>query len=347
MKLARTLTIVIAIAITILFAWQANSPVFAKPIPPSCSGKNLMDTLKKNDPEAYKDLVRRENETLNGKGLLWKIERPGVRPSYLYGTMHMSDDRLISLPAPVAKALADAQSVALEIGDVLDEKKMASEVVKNISLIAFTDGRTIESVLSADELKLLKTKLNDMEIPYASSRIMKPWFVMLSMALPKCEQARQRAGLKALDATIALTAQKNGSKIIGLETVKEQFSAFASLSIKDQKVLLLSSLHMGSLLDDQIETMTQLYLQRRTAALWQFSLYMSHKYAKASKDELTALKNFEQALIVKRNKIMSSRAQPIINKGNMFMAVGALHLPGQHGLVALLRKAGYKLSVVY
>ncbi len=347
MKLARAFIIAIAIAITILFAWQANSPVFAKQLPPGCSGKNLLDALKKNDPQAYKELVRREDATLNGKGLLWKIERPGMRPSYLYGTMHMSDDRLTTLPAPVARALGEAQSVALEIGDVLDDKKMAQEVVKNISLIAFTDGRTIESVLSPDELKLLKAKLHDLEIPYAGSRMMKPWFVMLSMALPKCEVARQKAGLKALDARIALTAQKNGSTIIGLETVKEQFSAFASLSIKDQKVLLLSSLHMGHLLDDQIETMTQLYLQGRTAALWQFSLYMSHKYAKVSKGELEALKNFEQALIVKRNKIMSLRAQPVIEKGNMFMAVGALHLPGPDGLVTLLRKAGYKLSVVY
>jgi len=74
---------------------------------------------------------------------------------------------------------------------------------------------------------------------------------------------------------------------------------------------------------------------------------MSHKYTKISKNELAALKNFEQALIVKRNKIMSLRAKPIIEKGNMFMAVGALHLPGPDGLVTLLRKAGYKLSVVY
>ncbi len=347
MKLARALIIVIALAITILFAWQANSPVFAKPQTPACRGNNLLEALKTENPPAYKDLIRREKETPNGQGLLWKIERAGVRPSYLYGTMHMTDDRLTTLPGPVADVLDDAKTVALEIGEVLDESKMTMEVIKNIRLMAFTDGRTIESVLSPPEIKLLKTKLNDLNMPYAASRIMKPWFVMLSMALPKCELARQKAGLKALNASIALTAKNNGSKIIGLETVKEQFSAFASLSIKDQKVMLLNSLHMGHLLNDQIETMTQLYLQRRIAALWQFSLHMSHKYAKATKEEFAALKNFERVLIIKRNQVMSLRAQPLINKGNLFMAVGALHLPGKDGLVALLRKAGYKLSVVY
>ncbi len=360
MKFVRTIIILLAVVITMLFAWQANSPAFAKAPGsasaqiPGCRGKNLLDALKTSDPKAYNALVARENAIPNGKGLLWKIERQGTRPSYLYGTMHMSDKRLVTLPRIVADRLDHADRVALELEEVLNDKKMQQEVVKNIGLIAFMDGRTLDTVLSKEEIGRVKTTLKKYNMAYATSRMMKPWFVMLSVALPLCEIERQKAGLKALDATIARTALSNGTKVIGLETVREQFAAFAAMPLEDQKKFLMNSLRMHDLLDDQIETMTQLYLQRRTAALWEFAVYLTKKFAAQNKDgkrdiekELIALKKFENELLIKRNHVMAKRAQPLLAKGNLFIAVGALHLPGKQGLVTLLQKAGYKVSAVY
>ena len=354
MKLVRTIIILVAVAITMLFTWQANAPVFAKSIAPACRGTNLLDRLQATDSAAYAALRKREAATPNGQGLLWKIEREDLAASYLYGTMHISDERLTTLPGPVADALDQAKTVALELDEIADDKKMQQEIVKNIGLITFANGRTLDKVLSKNELLHLKTVLRKMNMPYAASRIMKPWFVMLSLALPACEKARQKAGLKAVDAIIAQTAQKNGARLVGLETVREQFSAFDSMSLDNQRRFLMNSLRMIDLLDDQIETMAQLYLQRRTAGLWEFAVYLTKKSArdhgrspKQMHAELDALKKFERELVIKRNNVMRARALPWLASGNLFMAVGALHLPGKHGLVALLREAGYKVSVVY
>ncbi len=359
MKLVRTIVILIAVAITMLFVWQANSPVFAKapspgPTAPTCHGTNLLEALQTRDPKAFKALQERENNTLNGKGLLWKIERPGIPPSWLYGTMHLSDDRLTTLPGPVADALDEASTVALELEEIADEAKMASAVVRNFSQLAFTDGRTLDSVLSQQELKLLKAALQKYHMPYASSRIMKPWFLMLSLSMPLCEVARQKTGFKSLDETIARTAKKNGARIIGLESVKQQFAVFNTLSEKIQKEFLMSTLRLHHFLDDQIETMKQLYLQRRPAALWEFSLYLTRKDIGDAKDsqnqnldELAALKQFERELVIKRNKGMRNRALPLLEKGKLFIAVGAAHLPGKGGLVNLLQKSRYKVTAVY
>ncbi len=160
--------------------------------------------------------------------------------------------------------------------------------------------------------------------------------------------------LKALDAVIARTAQKNGAALVGLETVREQFAAFDRMSIDNQKRFLMNSLRMAHLLDDQIETMTQLYLQRRTAALWEFAVYLTRKSAIEQgggaaqlQKELKALKKFESELVIKRNRVMARRALPLLEKGNIFIAVGALHLPGKTGLVTLLQTAGYQVSAVY
>jgi uncharacterized protein len=354
MRRARTIVILVAMAITMLFVWQANTPAFAKAPAPTCRGTNLLEAMQTKDPKGYADLLAREKAIVNGKGLLWKIERPGTATSYLYGTMHMSDDRLTTLPGPVADALDEAGTVALELEEIVDEAKMNKAVIRNLGLLTFTDGRTLDSVLAGDNLRLLKKTLKRYSMPYASTRIMKPWFVMLSLSMPLCEIERQKVGLKALDKTIAETAQKNGAKIVGLESVREQFAVFASLSEKFQKEFLLSTLRQHHQLDDQIETMKQLYLQRRSAALWEFALYVTRKDVarnngnrKQAFDELAALKKFESELVIKRNKVMHDRSLPLLEKGNLFIAVGAAHLPGKTGLVSLLRKSGYKVSVVY
>jgi uncharacterized protein YbaP (TraB family) len=51
-------------------------------------------------------------------------------------------------------------------------------------------------------------------------------------------------------------------------------------------------------------------------------------------------------MITTRNKTMAAHAEPILAKGNAFIAVGALHLPGPEGLIELLRKNGYTVSMV-
>jgi uncharacterized protein YbaP (TraB family) len=51
-------------------------------------------------------------------------------------------------------------------------------------------------------------------------------------------------------------------------------------------------------------------------------------------------------MVNSRNKVMAEHAAPILAKGNAFMAVGALHLPGPEGLVEGFRKAGYTVTAV-
>ncbi len=53
---------------------------------------------------------------------------------------------------------------------------------------------------------------------------------------------------------------------------------------------------------------------------------------------------FLKYLISDRNHIMAERAVPIIDKGNAFIAVGALHLPGKDGIIELLRTKGYRVT---
>lgn len=65
---------------------------------PACAGADMLSALQKDDPATYRKIETEAAATPNGKGLLWKLEKAGERPSFLFGTMHMSDPRVTTLP---------------------------------------------------------------------------------------------------------------------------------------------------------------------------------------------------------------------------------------------------------
>jgi hypothetical protein len=86
----------------------------------------------------------------------------------------------------------------------------------------------------------------------------------------------------------------------------------------------------------------QLYLGRQIGVIWPLQLALAEQVGVAP-DAFTSL---EHSLLATRNLGMRENAVPHLAQGGAFIAVGALHLPGRHGLVALLREAGYTVTPV-
>ena len=178
-------------------------------------------------------------------------------------------------------------------------------------------------------------------IPPASVATMKPWMLATMVALPACELARQSAGQPILDKKLAEDAQASGKALEGLETIAEQLGAMASLPMDFHMKGLVETLKLGDRMDDVIETMIVLYKAERVDMFW--PLFRETLPQQAGDDGYAA---FEQAMIRTRNRTMAERAGAVLSRGNAFIAVGALHLPGEEGLVELFRKAGFTVSAV-
>ena len=171
---------------------------------------------------------------------------------------------------------------------------------------------------------------------------MKPWMLSALVALPACEMARKAAGAPVLDVKLAEDAKAAGKKLEGLETIADQLHAMASLPMEFHLKGLIDTLKLGDRMDDVIETMIELYVQGDTGTFWPlFRAVLPDEEA-----DKAGYAAFEQAMIVERNKTMIKNAEPIIDAGNAFIAVGALHLPGPDGLIELLRKAGHTVTAV-
>jgi uncharacterized protein len=94
--------------------------------------------------------------------------------------------------------------------------------------------------------------------------------------------------------------------------------------------------------DDIMETLVQMYVKRQVGAAMPFQLALAAENGVPA----SAFDGFQKTLLVDRNVKMRDAATPMLEKGNVFIAVGALHLPGETGLVSLLRERGYTVTPV-
>ncbi|HEY4191650.1 MAG TPA: TraB/GumN family protein [Mesorhizobium sp.] len=339
LKLLAALNVLFFLSFMIFLLFAAGK---ARADTPVCVGADLTVNLQKDDPAAYRKIVDEAAATPNGKGLLWKLEKPGQEPSYLFGTMHMTDPRVTTLPASAQKALEAAGTVIIETTEVLDQKKMMATLAKEPDLMMFTDKTTLSSLLSPTDAAAMAKALDERGIPALSVAKMKPWMLSAMVALPACELARKAGGAAVLDVKLAQDAKAAGKGVEGLETAADQLRAMASLPMDFHMRGLVDTLKLGDKMNDVNETMIDLYQRGEIGMIWPLFRVVLPDEA----DDPAGYAAFEEAMVTGRNKVMAEHAAPILAKGSAFMAVGALHLPGAEGLVEEFRKAGYTVTAV-
>ncbi len=305
---------------------------------PVCQGKDLLPELVASDPTAQARIEAAAAKVENGGALLWRVSRPGVKPSHLFGTIHLSDARVTSLSPPVEAALGSAKRVALEVAD-LSPKAFAAALGSLQEHIVFRDAAGLAGVLDADELSTALTALTRVGFPAAAQTRLRPWFVTLMLAVTDCERARMQAGKEPLDLQIGQTARNRGIPVLGLETLESQLLVMSGIPEADQLSVLKATLKTHARTADAVETMLQRYLAREMGKV----LPMQAEMIRAHGLDPTAMESFRHALLTVRNPRMRDAALPILAKGEAFIAVGALHLIGDNGLVALLRQSGYEV----
>jgi uncharacterized protein YbaP (TraB family) len=306
-----------------------------------CSGKNMLDELRVSDAAAHARIMAVAGETENANALFWKIERAGTPASYLFGTMHLTDDRINTLSPTVDAALKAARQLILEVGD-LSPTSFMKAFASTRNLMMFTDGRRLEQLLSEAEYAKVAGVLQRSGFTAQAAGAFRPWVATLMLALSDCERRRAGEGLLPLDARLAKDAIARGVDVIGLESLEQQFHAMADVPEADQVDMLKASLRSYDRIDDVVETTVQLYLTRQLGAVWPFQLALAERLG-VSPD---AFKSVEQSLLFSRNLGMRDKALAPLAEGGVLIAVGALHLPGKQGLVALFREAGYTLTPV-
>jgi uncharacterized protein YbaP (TraB family) len=306
-----------------------------------CRGIDMLEEARTQRPELYARIMAQAEATENSGAVLWKVEREGTPASYLFGTVHLTDERVTTLSPAVKSALEDSSTIALEVSD-LTEKATTSVLAKSAPLVMYTDGRRLDRQLSASEYEVVKGIIKRSGMPADLAAQFKPWIITLIMSVSDCERAKVQAGGRVLDMQIAEYGKQHDMQVLGLETIPEQLQSLADVPEGQQLNMLRASLKFADRTDDMMETLVQLYLKRKIAAAMPFQIAMARQMGIGD----DAFATFQQKVLIERNEKMAARAEPLFEKGGLFVAVGALHLSGQLGLVALLRNAGYTVTAI-
>ena len=266
------------------------------------------------------------------RGLLWELERPGVPPSWVFGTLHSNDPRVTALPAPVAHAFARARTFAMEI--YLSEFEEADF----FEAMQFDDGRRLEPLVGEETYAQLREALGVAAPPEEALARTKPWAAYLRVA-----QVRDAGSAPTLDRTLFVAARERRLMMIGLESLEEQVAALDAIPLDTQLALLRHSLGHRAELEATVEPTIQAWRSRDLAALARINRAVAGGDHELARHYAT----LTRTLVEGRSALMAHRLFLPLRRGRVFVAVGALHLYGAKGLLAQLRGQGYRLRRVY
>jgi hypothetical protein len=264
--------------------------------------------------------------TLNG--VLFEITRAGKPPSYLFGTMHLDDPKVVAQLERVEPLLSRVDRLVMEA--VPDGLAM----IKAAAAGFYTDGRSLKDVVDAPFYARVVEILAERGVPELVLRRMKPWNVAVTLSLPGGDNTA------FLDLRLYNRAEELGLPVLGLETIDEQLGLFDRLDTARQVALLRQTVEQLDELSRLMAEMIDAYRRGDLVYLEQVSVEQQAGY------DPELLEWFTQTMIERRNRKMLERLGTILTDGASLIAVGALHLPGTSGLLRGLEAEGYGIRAL-
>lgn len=258
------------------------------------------------------------------QGLFWKAESNSSKPIYLFGTIHTDDNRVTEFSPRVTEALKAVDVFMMEV-----------EPPKDTSILQMQDAN-LSTILSAQELEQVYL-LADFHVMHRDAVLRtKPWLLAVVFDSPRPLTPY------AQDNLLMRLAEDLGKDVIGLETADEHFSVMDGLTLDEQVAFLRKVLRRSQKTKERdYEQLVKAYLKGDADKLSAMNDKMTGSMLPA---ELWA--RMRVKLLDERNLVMAERMLAKAQDKSLFVAVGASHLAGKTGLVATLKQAGYKISVV-
>ena len=204
--------------------------------PEACRGADLAHVEGLAAAEAA-----RADDLVNADGLMWRIEKPNLTPSYLFGTIHSTEDSALEVARRAAELIKGAGVVATELGGPIDSIDKANMTAAMLAEALDRDHDTFEGVIPSEDRERIEKFFAGQGYPVEFAHHLKPWFLAILTALPACEAEREALDLPEVDQFLAHTAKDLGVKVVGLETPQEQLDALQTMRPEVAATLLIGS----------------------------------------------------------------------------------------------------------
>ena len=260
-------------------------------------------------------------------GPVWVLKGSGGGTVYLAGSVHALDATRSALPAAFEIAYRDAERLVMEIDfDDLDETAIAAFMASHA---VFDGEETLRTVLGPGRFERLDREARALGLPLDSVATLEPWAVAITLT----QLQLARMGLdpaKGVEQQFVARARADAKPITGLETVEDQLGALDGLSYADQARFLELTIDDIDRMPAELERMLAAWQRADLATLEGMLL-----------DEYERFPALFTPLVDARNRLWLPQIEALLERSDdTLVIVGALHLVGRDGLLAMLERAG-------
>ena len=277
--------------------------------------------------------------------LLWKISGNGLqKPSYIIGTYHLAPVSFTDSIKGLKAALDASEQVYGEI--VMADLASPENQQKAQAAMMLPDGQTLDKLFTADEMTrinaLVKSVLGvDMTNPMVAQQLGKLTPYALQVQLGVLIYLKKHPGFnpnEGFDSYFQKEAAAKGKGVGGLETFDFQINTlYKSATMERQKQLLLCMADNLEFTEEQTENVVKAFFTQDLDGIEKAMDEKLNNTCDGTPEE-------KETLIYSRNDNWMKQMPEIMKQKGTFFAVGAGHLPGERGLLAQLKKAGYTVE---
>lgn len=265
-------------------------------------------------------------------GVFFKVGKCGEVPSFILGTVHSDDPEILQLASPAFNILAQAKAAGFEYVEPVN----AAELTQKFLFFDSASKQTLPALIGDEAFQYLAPKLQRKAgIAQEDAQYLKPWAAAIILQYPPSV-----GDGVVLDMRLQQTAAEQKIPLFGLETMEQQFNIFDSLPQNLQTEML-----QDALAYDSAEALNQELIAAYKAADLRTIYRLSNAtFAKMKNRDLAAI--LETRLLTQRNHRMAKKMREPLKQGGQFIAVGALHLLGKTGILAMLERKGYLVQAL-
>jgi hypothetical protein len=202
----------------------------------------------------------------------------------------------------------------------------------------FEDGRRLEPLVGAESYAKLAALLRERGVPDDVIARLKPWAALANLTVTPEDYEKL-----TLDQKLVELARERRLRVLGLEGVEEQISVFDRIPLDTQVQLLKHALDHRDELAEMIEPTIRAWMNRDLAGIRAASSLAGERYPEVAEH----YRILHRRVVENRSVVMAHRLAVPLREGRAFVAVGANHLYGPEGMLALIEKQGCRVERVY
>lgn len=275
-------------------------------------------------------LYAQEKVGIETKNFLWKAQSK-KNTVYLLGSVHFLKKENYPLPPRIEMTFSDARKLVLEIN--LDNQDRQSVQQMIVLKGMYPHNTTLQENISKKTYEWVEKRAKELGMDIQALNRLQPWFVALTLSALKLQTLGFDPNY-GIDQYFAEKAKKEKKEIVALETWEDQINLFVGMSQESQELLLLRTLRDLEVMEKELTRIVRSWTVGDVRTIETLLLESFKEYPQVYR-----------RLISDRNRNWLPKIEELLDQDeNYIVVVGAGHLVGKEGIIALLKEKGYSVD---